>query len=286
MRNVRWSKTAWSLMRTPAMSILPLPQSMVSSVPTTFSWIPAAAVTILKMLPGSYASTTARLRQRCGEEAEAAVGIEGGPPRHGEHLTRPRIESHDHSRHRLGLGDSRGELTLDDELESRVDGEHHRVPLGRGLLDVLHRTPSRIGLDDHLLRPTTDRLVEAVLDSAHAGVVHTDPAEDLRRELPLRVVASRLAKQTDAVELEGAHASAAVAGSTLRRTHSKALVFSSLATRSRRAPASRDKERPSAPRSSGDPGRPAARRRCSPPRPKVRGASRRGREWLLGAGRA
>ena len=53
IRKESLSKTAWSLMWTPAISIEPWPQSRISSVSTTFSWRPAAAVTILKMLPGS-----------------------------------------------------------------------------------------------------------------------------------------------------------------------------------------------------------------------------------------
>ena len=61
---VRWSKTAWSLMTVPEISIRPWPQSSTSPGETTFSWIPAAAVTILKMLPGSNASETARFLQR------------------------------------------------------------------------------------------------------------------------------------------------------------------------------------------------------------------------------
>ncbi len=63
-RNVSWSKTAWSLMTVVPISIRPCPQSSISSTPTTFSCSPAAAVTILKMLPGSNTSDTARLRQR------------------------------------------------------------------------------------------------------------------------------------------------------------------------------------------------------------------------------
>ena len=44
---------AWSLMRMPAISMKPPPQSMVSSGSTTPSCSAAAAVKILKMLPGS-----------------------------------------------------------------------------------------------------------------------------------------------------------------------------------------------------------------------------------------
>ena len=61
---LKWSNTAWSLITVPAISILPLPQSRTSPGVTTFSWIPAAAVTILKIEPGSKASETARFLQR------------------------------------------------------------------------------------------------------------------------------------------------------------------------------------------------------------------------------
>ena len=59
-----WSKTAWSLITVPAISMRPLPQSTISPGATTLSCRPAAAVTILKIEPGSKASETARLRQR------------------------------------------------------------------------------------------------------------------------------------------------------------------------------------------------------------------------------
>ena len=58
------SKTAWSLIVTPEISMCPWPQSRTSLGSTTFSCSPAAAVTILKTLPGSKTSDTARLRQR------------------------------------------------------------------------------------------------------------------------------------------------------------------------------------------------------------------------------
>ncbi len=58
------SKTAWSLMTVPEISIRPLPQSSTSPGDTTFSWIAAAAVTILKIEPGSKTSETARFLHR------------------------------------------------------------------------------------------------------------------------------------------------------------------------------------------------------------------------------
>ena len=63
-RKRSWSKTSWSLMRIPAISTNPWPQSITSSGSTTLSCRAAAAVKILKMLPGSKESDTARLRQR------------------------------------------------------------------------------------------------------------------------------------------------------------------------------------------------------------------------------
>ena len=62
--NVRLSKIAWSLIVMPLISIRPWPQSSTSPGETTLSWIPAAAVTILKIEPGSKTSETARFLHR------------------------------------------------------------------------------------------------------------------------------------------------------------------------------------------------------------------------------
>src|SRR4029453_1865537 len=100
----------------------------------------------------------------------------------------------------MGIEDDRGtargavldntlvELSFGDMLEELVDGQLERRPRRRRLLDPAENLVLCVSVNDHLTVFSADRLVECELDAAQAVIVDTNPAQQMRGELLVRIV--------------------------------------------------------------------------------------------------
>ena len=112
---------------------------------------------------------------------------------------------HDDRRAGIGAvsGDPGAQLALDDVLELLVDGQLEGAAGGGQPLDAAEAAAPGVDLHQHLAVAAADHRVVGRLDAAQAAVVDADVAEQLRRQLLLRVVAAALLHEADALEIEG-----------------------------------------------------------------------------------
>ena len=101
--------------------------------------------------------------------------------------------------------DAEAELALGDVLQILVDCELEGLAGRWWALDAAERAAARVRLDEHLPVEALDQVVVGGFDAAEADAVDADVAEQVGRELLVRIEAAVLLHEPDAVEVERGH---------------------------------------------------------------------------------
>ena len=194
-------KTAWSLILVPAISMKPFPQSITSSGDTTPSLRAVAAVTILKMLPGSVRVGDRAVHPVFFGKGGEAIGIEGGrldmagtsPVRGSRTTAVPRSTR---------VADRLAERHFGYMLDPLIDGEGHLPAFGGGLsTSPMGRRFASSRTVTRASRPLRSSSRRA--RAGHAPRVEAHVAENRRKEIAFRVVPAALRFETDALPAAG-----------------------------------------------------------------------------------
>ena len=118
--------------------------------------------------------------------------------------TSPVLRVHDDRGAAVGalLFDASAQLALDDVLQLLVDGQLERAAAGRRALETAEDAAAGVGLDEERALAAADDLVVGRFEAAEADVVEADVAEQVRRQLLVRIEAAALLHEADAFEVE------------------------------------------------------------------------------------
>ncbi len=137
------------------------------------------------------------------------VRVERGIVRKREDLPGRGIHHHDASAARLERAHAQRELSLCDVLNRFVDREHHALPLHRPvILHVVREDDMAATVADrfHASIRTAKSILVGELDAFDASSIDVRKAQQMRREVAVRVVATCLGRQLEARDVELANA--------------------------------------------------------------------------------
>jgi hypothetical protein len=115
------------------------------------------------------------------------------------------IQNHGRSRRGAARLHAGAQLALGDVLEVLIDGQLERRAGGRWPLDPAEGMPARIGLNQDGARLAADERVVRAFDPAEPDVVDADVAQDVRRQVAVRVAPLVLADEPNPFHLQFSH---------------------------------------------------------------------------------